>query len=163
MIKNMNSTQHWEIEHYQNVHFQCFFFFPLLGTKTTKCLESPPYDEKLNSVQKTPFMEKPSNITKNNYFQCFSACYVQKCQNASKVPYLGKREHISKKGVSWVFLSYLHTKGIKCINSTLFGETQYHCLFHSQISKRQNACKAFYMGKGNDVSINVSLECLWAL
>ncbi len=48
-----------------------YLFFPLLGTKTPKCLESPPYDEKLKRMQKHPLWKNRVTLPKTTIFSVF--------------------------------------------------------------------------------------------
>ncbi len=96
----------WGIQkqHYEKTCLSVFLKF--LRTKTLKTHAKPPLwwiNRKINK-----------------YFQCFWACCLQKHENGCNVHLMGKEK--KRRHVLWMFSSFLGTRTLKLMSSTLYGD-----------------------------------------
>ncbi len=109
---------------------------------------------------KTLFMEKQNNIAKKSILSVFEL--VRQTNTKMHVKYPLCENEIKKKNTIFFFLFQV----LKCehVKSTLCGEKNnitknvYFARFsHCQVPRRHNEWKVYYIGKGNDISRNVSV------
>ncbi len=135
----LQSTLYDERTRYYQKSVLWVFLFRFLGTKILKCVksiwhgETEHYEKRVIweyftlSVIKTPNMHGKHFILRNKnqkrVFWVFLRILFTKTLKSMKSPYMGKQIKINKN-VSNTLLSFFHTKTFKCMQNTLYGQTE---------------------------------------